>query len=412
MLNRAIMGYFKSKSVVKSRKGFCRGIFLFVAFNPLFYVWTMRQCFKNNPAKLKFQSRPTFLAGFFSKRVTDHVVRRKTFFLASRGENSSLIHRVVTMEYSSSVPTPDRGSAFLVPTLLELCKNFSCPCTSKFLDFFCGFWASNFVPDHIAISIFFWSEGAVVWANILSPHLSSLGKIIVDSLSQSSSPVQTSEIEFTSCRCPRGKPPCAQRSWLVSSQGMTVWRGWSNRKGGGGVFCFHSRASIPARRLMREKQEVSIGACQMRLTRAPSFCLFRFLSLSLSLSLSFSVLKHTLPLFFSFSSLLWATGACCSPATELPRKQICWRRLKADMGSSVLHLQKKIRSKARKRNWNLLQQKKKRLSETGKETTPPPESHALQTRPHISMLILENVWYSRHVVLWRHFSRSLCTTFL
>ena len=50
----------------------------------------MRQCFKNFPAK--FQSRPTFLAGFFSKRVTDDDDRRKTFFLASRGEDSSLIH--------------------------------------------------------------------------------------------------------------------------------------------------------------------------------------------------------------------------------------------------------------------------------------------------------------------------------
>ena len=63
----------------------------------------MRQCFKNIPAK--FQSRPTFLAGFFSKRVTDDDDRRKTFFLASCGEYSSLICPVVTMEYRTS----DRG---------------------------------------------------------------------------------------------------------------------------------------------------------------------------------------------------------------------------------------------------------------------------------------------------------------
>ena len=63
----------------------------------------MRQCFKNIPAK--FQSRPTFLAGFFSKRVTDDDDRRKTFFLASCSEYSSLNFRVVTMEYRTS----DRG---------------------------------------------------------------------------------------------------------------------------------------------------------------------------------------------------------------------------------------------------------------------------------------------------------------
>ena len=100
MLTRAVMGIFRSRIQVKSSKSFCRGNFLFVPFNALFYVWTMRQCFKNIPAK--FQSRPTLLAGFFSKRVTDDDDRRKTFFLASCCEYSSLIYRVVTMEYRSS----------------------------------------------------------------------------------------------------------------------------------------------------------------------------------------------------------------------------------------------------------------------------------------------------------------------
>ena len=68
----------------------------------------MRQCFKNIPAK--FQSRPTFLAGFFSKRVTDDDDRRKTFFLASRGEDSSLIYRVVTMVMEYRIGVPTRGS--------------------------------------------------------------------------------------------------------------------------------------------------------------------------------------------------------------------------------------------------------------------------------------------------------------
>ena len=58
-----------------------------MSFNPLFYVSKMRQCIKSFPAK--FQSRPTFLAEFFSKRVADDDDRKKTFFLASRGEQSS-----------------------------------------------------------------------------------------------------------------------------------------------------------------------------------------------------------------------------------------------------------------------------------------------------------------------------------
>ena len=105
MLNRSVMDIFRSKIEVKSSKSLCRGNFLFVPFNPHFYIWTMRQCLKNIPAK--FQSRPTFLAGFFSKRATDDDDRRKTFFLASCSEYSSLIFRVVTMEYRAS----DRGSA-------------------------------------------------------------------------------------------------------------------------------------------------------------------------------------------------------------------------------------------------------------------------------------------------------------
>ena len=103
----------------------------------------MRQCFKNIPAK--FQSLPTFRAGFFAKRVTDYDDRRKTFFLALRGEQSSLIHRVVTMEYRSSVPTRDRGSALLVRTLPELCKTFTVLREPVVVEL------RTFVPDHMAI---------------------------------------------------------------------------------------------------------------------------------------------------------------------------------------------------------------------------------------------------------------------
>ena len=103
----------------------------------------MRQCFKKIPAK--FQSRPTFLAGFFSKRVTDDDDWRKTFFLASRGEESSLIHGVVTMEYRSSVPIRDRGSALPVRTLRELCK------TSAVLREPVVVGLRTYVSDHVAI---------------------------------------------------------------------------------------------------------------------------------------------------------------------------------------------------------------------------------------------------------------------
>ena len=139
MLNGAVMGLFWSKIEVKTSKSFCRGNFLFVPFNALFYVWTMRQCLKNIPAK--FQSRPTFLVGFFSKRVTDDDDRRKTFFLASCSEYSSLIYRVVTMEYRTGgaciYAFPVHESA-----LRELSAAVVRPANS--LIFHCASWASNF----------------------------------------------------------------------------------------------------------------------------------------------------------------------------------------------------------------------------------------------------------------------------
>ena len=149
MLNLAVMGIFKSKIEVKSGKSFCRGNFLFVPFNLLFYVWTMRQCFKNIPAK--FQSRPTFLAGFFSKRVTDDDDRRKTFFLASCSEYSSLNYRVVTMEYRTS----DRGMAMRLQHVRTPRAFFSCrPANS--LIFIVLLELRTFVPDHVvAIRLFF-----------------------------------------------------------------------------------------------------------------------------------------------------------------------------------------------------------------------------------------------------------------
>ena len=184
MLNRAVMGIFRSKIEVKSRKCFCRGNFLFVPFNPIFYVWTMRQNFKNIPAK--FQSRPTFLAGvFFFKRVTDDDDRRKTFFLASCSEYTSLISRFVTMEYRTS----NRGMRNALLTidacissesaLRELSAHASVVRPANSLFFHCASWASNFCawPSRRHPTFFILSEGAVVRTNILSPDLSCLRQV-------------------------------------------------------------------------------------------------------------------------------------------------------------------------------------------------------------------------------------------
>ena len=99
----------------------------------------MNQCLKNIPAK--FQSRPTFLEGFFSKRVTDNDDRRKTFFLASCSEYSSLIYRVVTMEYRTS----DRGAYISSGSALrELLHAVAVVRPANSLIFHCASWASNF----------------------------------------------------------------------------------------------------------------------------------------------------------------------------------------------------------------------------------------------------------------------------
>ena len=110
----------------------------------------MRQCFKNIPAK--FQSRPTFLAAFFSKRVTDDDDRRKTFFLASCSEYSSLIYRVVTMEYG----TGDRGGACISSTSGSALRELSAAVVRPALIFIVLLELRTFVPDHVvAIRLFF-----------------------------------------------------------------------------------------------------------------------------------------------------------------------------------------------------------------------------------------------------------------
>ena len=162
----------------------------------------MHQCFKKIPAK--FQSRPTFLPGFFSKRMTDEDDRRKTFFVASCGEYSSLIYRVVTMEYRTS----DRGSARISSesalrelsaavvqldfSLCFLSFELSCLTMSSPSDF--SFKAKEQLFEQ-------------TFCHLIFPVR---GKSIADSLWKSSSPVSTSEIEFTSCRSRRGKQSCTQ----------------------------------------------------------------------------------------------------------------------------------------------------------------------------------------------------------
>ena len=78
MLDRAVMGYFISKNEEKNSKRVCRRNFIFLLFNPLFYVWTMHRSFKNISAK--FQSRSTFLGWYFFHK-SDGQRRPKEDFL-------------------------------------------------------------------------------------------------------------------------------------------------------------------------------------------------------------------------------------------------------------------------------------------------------------------------------------------
>ena len=194
------------------------------------------------------------------------------------------------------------------------------------------------MPDHVvAIRLSFKVKEQLFEQKFCHLIFPVRGKSIVDSLWKSSSPVSTSEIEVTSCRSRRGKQSCTQiTSCQFTRNDSLTWLVESERSiGVSDLFSFvsvDSCSSTGERKTYRKRH--------MRLTRVPGFCLLRFsLSLSLSplLSLSLSLSKHALPFFFfSFSSLSSASaiveidelpGACCSPAAEPPRKQICRRRL-------------------------------------------------------------------------------------
>ena len=167
MLNRVVMGNFRSKIEVKSSKSFAEGIF-YLCQSILFF--TFEQCVNVSKIFLpSFKVVQRFWRDFFSKRVTDDDDRRKTFFFASCSEYSSLIYRLVTMEYRTS----DRGSACISSESALRVLSAAVVRPANTLIFHCASWASNLCAwlchRH---PTFLSSEGAVVRTNILSPDLS------------------------------------------------------------------------------------------------------------------------------------------------------------------------------------------------------------------------------------------------
>ena len=100
MLNRVVVGLFGSKMEVKSSKSVCRGIFLFLLFNPLFLRLNGASIVQKYTCQVSKQSDIPGVI-FFSKRVTVDDVPRKTFFFAPRGAHMSLTFGFVVMEYRS-----------------------------------------------------------------------------------------------------------------------------------------------------------------------------------------------------------------------------------------------------------------------------------------------------------------------
>ena len=141
MLNRAVMGIFRSKIEVKS---LCRGNFLFVPFNPLFYVRTMRQCFKNIPAK--FQSRPTFRAGIFFQK-SDGRRRSKEDFLPRFARWGELLNSPCCYQWSTVVACPLAFAA----VLCQSARSASSAKTSALLREPVVIELRTVVPDHVAI---------------------------------------------------------------------------------------------------------------------------------------------------------------------------------------------------------------------------------------------------------------------
>ena len=109
-------------------------------------------------------SKPSDVSGGIFFQKSDGRRRSKeTFFLASYSGFSSLISRVVTIEYR-------RSTLLLAIARQSVLRELSFD--QQFLDFVLH-ELRTFLPDHVvAIRLFFQSEGAVVRTNILSPDLS------------------------------------------------------------------------------------------------------------------------------------------------------------------------------------------------------------------------------------------------
>ena len=113
MLNRVVVGLFRSKMEVKSSKSVCRGIFLFPLFNPLF---TFEWCVERPKIFLpSFKTVRHSWRDFFPKEW------RSTTF---QGRLSSSLHvvstvRVVIMEYRGMLTHVAAGRTLLDR---ELCK--------------------------------------------------------------------------------------------------------------------------------------------------------------------------------------------------------------------------------------------------------------------------------------------------
>ena len=293
---RAVMGIFRWKIEVKSSKSFCRGNFLFVPFNPLFYVWTMRQCFKNIPAKV---SKPSDVSGriFFQKSYGRR--RSKEDFLPRFMWWVQLLNFAALLPWST-VPAIAACACISSESALRELSQLS---SSKFLDFSLCFLSFELLCLTMSSPSDFSFKAKEQLFEQTFYHLifPVRGKSIVDLLWKSWSHVSTSEIEFTSCRSRRGKQSCTQWSCLVSSQGVIAWRGWSNRKGGirSVVSVLFSFVSVDSCSSTGERKT---GSATWDWQEHLAFVCFVSLSLSslslspLSLSPSLS-LEHALPFF-------------------------------------------------------------------------------------------------------------------
>ena len=151
MLNRVVVGLFRSKMEVKRSKSVCRGILLFSLFNPLFYIWMMRRESKNIPAK--FQNCPTFLAWFFSQKSDGQQRSKEDFYLRSTWWAQVLKPSVLlswsTVACSRTWPRAAHSS------IANFAKRQHPGITSNFSDFRCFFELFCLTISGVAVRPFF-----------------------------------------------------------------------------------------------------------------------------------------------------------------------------------------------------------------------------------------------------------------